>query len=151
MSAELSGECYSCARNSSSDQARHERIYDDGLWRVAHAFNSVMLGWLVIVLQRHATSMSELTANEATNLGQLIASLSSALETELSVDKAYVIFVAEQPGFQHVHVHVVARPQADARGMKLFELLQRPQSEWVSTAEMDAFSDRFRRHLASRA
>lgn len=41
--------CYSCEHNAQPALSPHERIYDDGLWRVSHSFNSTWLGWLVLV------------------------------------------------------------------------------------------------------
>ena len=89
--------CYSCEHNAEPALRRHERIYDDGLWRVAHSFNSTWLGWLVLVLRRHARSVGELTSDEAGVFGWLVPALSRALEAELKVPKAYVLFLAEQP------------------------------------------------------
>jgi diadenosine tetraphosphate (Ap4A) HIT family hydrolase len=133
--------CYSCARNAEAEFPPRERIYNDGLWRVAHAFNAARLGWLVLILRRHASSLSELTNAEAVALGRLLPAASRALEAELGVAKAYVMFLAELERFEHVHVHVVARPDApELRGTAVFELLKRPAAEWVPDVEMDAFA-----------
>ena len=141
--------CYSCEHNAQPDLRPHERIYDDGLWRVTHAFNSTWLGWLVLVLRRHARSVGDLTAPEADVFGWLVPGLSRALEAELQVPKAYVLFLAEQEGFDHLHVHVIARPPEYARGMKVFQLIQRPPDEWVSAAEMDALAARISPRLVA--
>jgi diadenosine tetraphosphate (Ap4A) HIT family hydrolase len=141
--------CFSCEHNASANLQAHERIYDDGLWRVAHSFNSTWLGWLVLVLRRHAGSVGALTPDEAEVFGWLVPALSRALEAELDVPKAYVLFLAEQEGFEHLHVHVVARPPEHARGMKVFHLIQQPSDEWVSTAEMDALAARIAPRLVS--
>ena len=77
--------------------------------------------------------------------GWLVRALSRALEAELHVPKAYVLFIAEQEGFDHLHVHVIARPPEYARGIKVFQLIQRPSEEWVSVAGMDALAERFAR------
>ncbi len=74
--------------------------------------------------------------------GWLVPALSRALEAELKVPKAYVLFLAEQEGFDHVHVHVIARPPEYARGIRVFELIQRPSDEWVSAADMDDLAER---------
>jgi diadenosine tetraphosphate (Ap4A) HIT family hydrolase len=119
--------CYSCEHNAQAALRPHERIYDDGLWRVTHSFNSTWLGWLVLVLHRHAR----------------------ALEAELQVPKAYVLFLAEQEGFDHLHVHVIARPPEYARGIKVFELIQRPSDEWVTAADMDELAERIAPRLVA--
>ena len=74
--------------------------------------------------------------------GWLVPALSRALEAELQVPKAYVLFLAEQEGFDHLHVHVIARPPEYARGINVFQLIQRPSDEWVSAADMDALAER---------
>ena len=139
--------CYSCHHNAQAELSRHERIYDDGLWRVSHSFNSTWLGWLVLVLRRHARSVGELTADEGAVFGWLIPALSRALEAELEVPKAYVLFLAEQEGFDHLHVHVIARPPEYARGIRVFQLIQQPSDEWVGTAAMDALAERIASRL----
>lgn len=141
--------CYSCDHNARTDSPPHERIYDDGLWRVAHSFNSAWLGWLVLVLRRHAGSVGDLTPDEAAVFGWLVPALSRALEVELNVPKAYVLFLGEQEGFDHLHVHVVARPPEHARGIKVFELIQQPSDQWVSAAEMDALAGRISPRLVA--
>jgi hypothetical protein len=39
--------CSSCEQSALTHLPARERIYDDGLWRIAHAFNAGRLGWLV--------------------------------------------------------------------------------------------------------
>jgi len=134
--------CYSCKRNADLSLPPRERIYDDGMWRVAHAFNATRVGWLVLVLRRHVESLGALTAAESRSFGRLVPAASRALEDELGVPKAYVMFLAELTGFHHVHVHVVAQPPQEFRGVKVFDLIKRPDSEWVSDGELDAFAER---------
>lgn len=134
--------CYSCEENALAALPLRERIHDDGLWRIAHAFNAARVGWLVLVLRRHAESLSALTSAEAAVFGRLVPAASRALEAELGVPKAYVLFLAELEQFHHVHVHIVARPSPDLRGTKVFDLLKRPPEEWVTDDDMDAFAAR---------
>lgn len=141
--------CYSCEHNAQLALRPHEQIFDDGLWRVTHSFNSTWLGWLVLVLRRHARSLGELTADEAAVFGWLVPALSRVLEAELQVPKAYVLFLAEQEGFDHLHVHVIARPPEYARSIHVFQLIQRPSDEWVSAADMDEFAERIGTRLVA--
>jgi diadenosine tetraphosphate (Ap4A) HIT family hydrolase len=140
--------CYSCEHGADPKRPPREQIYDDGLWRIAHAFNAARVGWLVLVLGRHAQSLGELTSEEGAVLGRLIPAASRALEAELGVPKAYVMFLAELEHYEHVHVHVVARPSPELRGTKVFDLLKRPPEEWVPDADMDAFAARISARLA---
>jgi diadenosine tetraphosphate (Ap4A) HIT family hydrolase len=139
--------CFSCEQNALATLPPRERIYDDGLWRIAHAFNATHLGWLVLILRRHAESLGALTPTEAAVFGRLVPAASRALETELGVSKAYVMFLAELEQFKHVHVHVVARPSPELRGTKVFDMLKRPPDEWVTEDDMDAFGARITARL----
>ena len=142
-------DCFPCRLNAldpSSLPAR-ERVYDDGQWRVAHAFNSPLPGWMVVVARRHITSFSALTPAEAMALGPLLRGLSAALERTLQAQKAYVLFLAESAGFGHLHIHVVPRQAGlapDRRGTGIFGYLSHPESEWVSPDEMDRIADEVR-------
>jgi hypothetical protein len=95
-------DCYACQHNLQELSAlpSRERVYDDGRWRVAHAFTSALLGWMVVVPRRHVVSMAQLTAGEATAVGPLLAGLSRGLERNLGARKAYVAFFAEAEGLR---------------------------------------------------
>jgi diadenosine tetraphosphate (Ap4A) HIT family hydrolase len=118
MTAEA--ECYSCASNGAIDRLpARERIAADDWWRVAHAFNSALPGWLILVPRRHVTSIAELTDAEAASLGSWQVRLSRALSAVLGCSKTYVAQFAEAEGFAHVHFHIVPRPPdlvAELRG-----------------------------------
>ncbi len=146
-------ECLPCSNNAVEPALLppRERVYDDELWRVAHAFNSALPGWMVVVARRHVVSLSELTAAEAAALGPLLRGLSSALEEVLGASKAYVIFLAE--AVTHVHIHVIPRSAdlpPDRRGPNIFAYLSRPESEWVSRDEMDRIAGEVGRLLDQR-
>src|SRR5439155_13960934 len=103
--------CYSCRLNAADGVALpiRERIFDDGNWRVVHAISSSLPGWLCVVSRRHITTLSELSAAEAEALGPLLKRLSDALERVTGALKCYVMFFAEAPGFEHLHIHVAPR------------------------------------------
>jgi diadenosine tetraphosphate (Ap4A) HIT family hydrolase len=147
-------DCYACQHNLQQPSVlpSRERVYDDGLWRVAHAFTAALPGWMVVVPRRHITSMAELTAEEAIVLGPLLAALSRGLERTLGARKAYVAFFAEAEGFAHLHLHVVPRladlPD-DRRGPRVFGYLEQPADQWVSPEEMDQLAEQLRPLLAA--
>lgn len=135
-------DCLPCHNNGlePSELPPRERVYDDGFWRVAHAFNSALPGWMVVIARRHIASLAETTPAEAAALGPLLRDLSRALAQVVQAQKCYVMFFAEAEGFEHVHIHIVPRladlPD-DRRGAKVFGYLTVPQEQSVTHAEMD--------------
>ena len=56
--------CYACREASVADLPPRARVLRTAHWRVVHAFDSALPGWLVTVPIRHVTSLAELTAAE---------------------------------------------------------------------------------------
>jgi diadenosine tetraphosphate (Ap4A) HIT family hydrolase len=91
--------------------------------------------------------MAELSLEEAAALGPLLRALSRALQDGFGAQKAYVLFLAEQAGFAHLHVHVVPRlPDLppERRGGGIFAYLQEPEAAWLPPAEMDRIAEQLR-------
>ncbi|WP_322755845.1 HIT family protein [Frankia sp. Cas3] len=146
-------DCYSCVGNGSLDTLPpRERILLGSGWRVAHAIRAALPGWLVVVARRHVTSLGDLTAAEASELGLMTWRLGRALADVTGCAKTYVAAFSEAPGFTHIHVHVIPRaeslPTAD-RGPAVFSYLRRPASEWVSSEVMDSLAETLAVSLAS--
>lgn len=148
-------DCYACRQNGTPSEGLppRELVFDDGNWRVVHAFGSAIPGWLVVVCRRHLTSMSQLTSQEAAVLGPLLCALSTALETVFPARKAYVAFLAEAEGFEHLHIHVVPRedgmPPA-RRGKRVFDWLGVPEEEAVADEEADRIALELRPLITNR-
>ncbi|MFZ0216206.1 MAG: HIT family protein [Candidatus Dormiibacterota bacterium] len=120
-----------------------ERIAGDRWWRVAHAFDTSLLGWLVLAPRRHVTALAELTDEEASALGPWPVRLSRALRTVTGCERTYVAQFAEAAGFAHVHFHVVPQARdlpAELLGPRIFQLLGRSAVEQVSAVEREAFA-----------
>lgn len=122
----MTTECYACDQ-SAPDAPFRERIVREGGWRVAHDFNSSLEGWLIVAPLRHVHALDELTADEATALGELVRKASIALKTVTGCEKTYLMLFAEAEGFAHLHVHVVPRmpdQPDDRRGPAVFGYLK---------------------------
>ncbi len=132
-------ECYSCTREAGfAALPPRERIAADEHWRVAHAVRSALPGWLVLLPRRHVTSVAALTDAEAAALGGWQVRLSRALTVVTGCERTYVAQFAEQPGFEHVHFHVLPRPAdlpAELLGPRVFGLLN--AAEPVTDRRMD--------------
>ncbi|MFG2573721.1 HIT family protein [Streptomyces sp. NPDC048481] len=134
-------DCYACRKEEEfGDLPPRERIAHDRHWRVAHALGTAVPGWLVLLPRRHVAAVHDLTDAEASTLGTWQVRLSRALRETTGCAKTYVVQFAEAEGFAHVHFHIVPR-MADLppehRGPGVFELLRRPETEWVTADEAD--------------
>ncbi len=111
-----------------------ERIFETEHWRVVHAFNTSLPGWLVVVSMRHASSFADLTEEEALSFGPFLRRVSRALQEVTGTVRTYTVLFAEKSEHQHVHFHVVPR-RADIpegkKGPRVFDYLGVPEAEIV--------------------
>jgi diadenosine tetraphosphate (Ap4A) HIT family hydrolase len=143
--------CYSCEQDARFDELPpRERVAADDHWRVAHAIETTLAGWLVLVPRRHVTTIAALTDAEAASLGTWQLRLSRALHAVVGCAKTYVAQFAEAEGFSHVHFHVVPR-MADLEdrlvGPQVFDQLRRPADEHVTPERMDEVATAIGRYL----
>ncbi|MGH7641378.1 MAG: HIT family protein [Candidatus Dormibacteria bacterium] len=145
--------CYSCGELApGAELDQDQAIWREGGWRLAHAFNSSLPGWLVLLPDRHLESLAQLSSTEARVLGQLLWRASRALQEVTGCAKTYVALFAEAEGFHHLHFHLVPRASdlaEDRRGPAIFESLHRPEAEWVEVEERRRLALRLRRALAA--
>ena len=133
--------CFACDQQATTFPRPSEDVVHTENWRVAHAFNSTLPGWLVLLPTRHVRSFTELTPEAADELGGLVRRLSAALETVTGCVKTYLMQFSEAEGFSHLHLHLVPRlsdhPE-DARGPRVFSYLSDDQTTGLPVAERDA-------------
>jgi diadenosine tetraphosphate (Ap4A) HIT family hydrolase len=144
-------DCFTCRQNELiGTLPPRELVAFDEHWRVAHAFDSALPGWLVLVPRRHVVSLAELTDDEAATLGIWQVRLARALRGMTGCVKTYVMQFAEQEGFAHVHFHIVPRmpgQPADRRGPRVFGYLGVPDGERLTDDEQDDVAAGIRRNL----
>lgn len=145
-------DCYSCRQESELNGAPiAERVHVSEFWRTAHAFNTTLPGWLVLVPLRHVISIAELSLPEVAELSPLLHRLSRALHEAVGCEKTYVMQFAEAEGFSHVHFHVVPRMPdlpAEYRGPRIFHYLTRPPGEWLTLQARNEIAATVARHMA---
>jgi diadenosine tetraphosphate (Ap4A) HIT family hydrolase len=134
--------CYSCheAAAADADLPPRQRVWRSAHWRVVHAYDTSIPGWLIVIPIRHLTNLAELEPAEAAELGPLLAELSRALVDEVGCLKTYVLLLAEAEGFSHIHFHVVPRmpdQPAELRGPRIFGALGVPPEQAVPATRAD--------------
>ncbi|MET8040575.1 HIT family protein [Micromonospora sp. NPDC005215] len=144
-------DCYTCHHNQQIGALPpRELVAADDHWRIAHAFDTALPGWLVLVPRRHVVSIADLTDAEAASLGTWQVRLSRALRTVTGCVKTYVVQFAEKEGFAHVHFHVVPRmPDLpdDRRGPRIFAYLAASDGQRVNERQQDELAASLRAQL----
>jgi diadenosine tetraphosphate (Ap4A) HIT family hydrolase len=138
-------ECLTCKSNSGEERiSPGPTILEGNYWLVEHTYPVKRLGWMVIVLKRHAEALHELTVEEFTELAQLQAQLTHFLFEELHCQKEYISCFGEAENFAHIHFHVFAKPAdlpEELKGGKSFNLLKVSREEAVPAGEIIAFCE----------
>ena len=148
---ELVPGCFSCDQQALASRPPREDVIRTDHWRVAHAFNSTLPGWLVLLPTRHVTSFTELTPEAADELGGLVRRLGTALEAVTGCVKTYLMQFSEAEGFSHLHLHLVPRQPdhpENARGPRVFVYLNDDRAQWLPPTERDAIALAVRAALA---
>jgi diadenosine tetraphosphate (Ap4A) HIT family hydrolase len=145
-------ECWTCKSNSGEKRiSPGPTIFEGKYWLVEHAYPVKVIGWIVIVLKRHAEALHELTAEEFAELGQIQARLIPLLHEELHCEKEYISCYAEMEHFRHIHIHVFARPfdlPEELKGGHSFALLKVKPEEAVPPSEIVAFCELLKNKFA---
>jgi diadenosine tetraphosphate (Ap4A) HIT family hydrolase len=135
--------CYICDQQAAVSRPPREDVVHTDHWRVVHAFNSTLPGWLVLLPTRHIASFTDLTPEAADELGGLVRRLGIALQAVTGCVKTYLMQFSEAEGFVHLHLHLVPRMPdhpADARGPRVFAFMADDEARWLPEAERDAIA-----------
>ena len=145
-------ECWTCKSNTGEKRnSPGPTIFEGEYWFVEHAYPVKTIGWIVLVLKRHAEALHELTSAEFIELAQIQGRLIPLLHKELSCEKEYVSCYAEMDHFRHIHFHVFAKPPnlpQELRGGGSFALLKVTVEEAVPPKEISAFCGLLREKFA---
>jgi diadenosine tetraphosphate (Ap4A) HIT family hydrolase len=144
-------ECLTCLNLSGERRiSPGPYIYKGQYWVVDHAYPTTHLGWLVILPKRHIEALHELSKEEFQELADIQYRLTQVIHTNPSVQKEYLMCIAEGEGFAHVHFHVVPKPfdlPEHLRGPRIFALLMVDREQAIPAQELTAFCEEFTRKL----
>ena len=144
-------ECLTCKSNSGEQRISPGPTISEGkYWLVEHAYPVKRLGWIVIVLKRHAEALHDLTTEEFAELGNLQSQVTRFMFEELHSQKEYISCYGEAEGFPHIHFHVFSKPAdlaEELKGGNSFSLLKVSREEAVPSGEIIAFCELLRNKL----
>jgi len=138
-------DCWSCTQHAAPAPPQRERVVLTEHWHAAHAFNSTLPGWLVLLPNRHVGAFTDLTEAEAAEMGPLVRRLSAALSEVTGCVKTYLMQFSEAEGFSHLHLHLVPRGPdhpVGALGPRVFAFLSEDPAAWLGEDERDRLGAR---------
>lgn len=147
-------ECGTCERVQQRDEGTAplwDSIIRSDQWDVVHAYDTSLLGWIVLVPRRHMEAVDELTESEGHELADLLRNVSSFLKRSLGCTKTYIMQFAEHPLHPHVHFHVVPRMPGipkENMGANVFHYLGVDDESRVPEDEMNRLADQLRQELS---
>jgi diadenosine tetraphosphate (Ap4A) HIT family hydrolase len=124
-------------------------IHETANWFVEHTVGSLGLGTLILKPKRHVTRVSELTDDEAAELGPLIHRSAAVLDELIEPEQVYTCLWSHAGGTP-VHIHYVVQPatrELMARHQSYGPHLQVAMFDADVTppeAEVEAFAERAR-------
>jgi diadenosine tetraphosphate (Ap4A) HIT family hydrolase len=142
-------ECYSCKSLSGENRiSPGPLIFEGKYWVIEHAYPIGIVGWLVIVLKRHAEALHELTPEEFNELALLMNKTCKLLHDNLGSYKEYAACFAEAEHFNHIHFHIIptdAEFPKDLKGSSSFKLLSVTKEESVSKEAVIKYCENLRK------
>jgi diadenosine tetraphosphate (Ap4A) HIT family hydrolase len=121
-------------------------IADTGSWRVEHCVGPLGVGTLIVKPLRHVVHVSDLTGEEAAELGPVLQAAAAVVTELLKPEQVYVCLWSHaggKPGHIHFVVQPVSRETMDrhaAYGPAL-QVAMFAAGERLDEGELDAFCD----------
>jgi len=145
-------DCFICRKHRGEIEVTGGAIYEDKLLFVSHILDmqnpdSTYLGYLMIETKRHIPGLADATDAEAQAIGLTVTKLSRALKASADAEHIYEFVMGHH--IPHLHVHVIARYPGAPREYWGTRVDEWPGAPHGGPAEIAAFSERIRQHLAS--
>lgn len=106
--------CYACRLTMEPESCPGGTLLATELWVVQHCTGPLPLGTLIVKPLRHVIHISELSAQEAEELGPLLRRVSAAVHTLCKADQVYVCAWGHRSWTAN-HVHFVVQPAWNAQ------------------------------------
>lgn len=146
--------CFACDLLSGAEPLPGGRIAETRHWVVEHCVGPLGLGTAIVKPFRHVVHVSDLTDEEAAELGPLLVRVSGAVERYAGAEQVYVTLWSHMGGVP-VHIHFVVQPVTtelkEAHGGIVGPRLQLAMfdgAEPLDPVGVDAASDALRAALA---
>lgn len=91
-------------------------VYEDDHWRLRHATETNILGYLVLESKRHFLDLAQASADECATYGTTLALAMKVIRQVVKPARIYTFSLAE--AVPHFHVHLIPRTDALPRAYR---------------------------------
>jgi diadenosine tetraphosphate (Ap4A) HIT family hydrolase len=120
-------------------------IYEDEHWRIRHANETNILGYLILESKRHLLDLSQADESELLSYGPLLGALMKAIRSVTDCQRVYTFTLAEM--VPHFHVHLIPRTASIPRAYRGRGIMSYPLQPTADKELMVQTCDRLRRAL----
>ncbi|MEK4566281.1 HIT family protein [Alkalihalobacillus sp. FSL R5-0424] len=124
-------------------------LFENDNWIITPgAFDSHIVGYLLLEPKRHIENWYEFNNNELEEMGTFISRVEQGLRSFLDIDRLYVLTISEE--VRHLHFHLI--PRSTNGGKKGIELIkqatqQKEINEFLSKEEFNEIIFKIRNSL----
>lgn len=141
--------CFICAKHQGEIKTSGITIYEDDYVYVGHIDSNDPLkyiGHLMIDLKRHVPTLGDMTMEEASTFGMVMAKVSTALMASERIEHVYALVSGNS--VPHLHMHLVARyihtPKKHWGPMAVYDWADAPRGDENEVIE---FCHRIKKYL----
>jgi diadenosine tetraphosphate (Ap4A) HIT family hydrolase len=106
--------CEACRLTNGDAPLPGGRVFQTPHWVVEHCIGALGVGTLIVKPFRHRMHVSDLTMEEAAELGPLLQRTTRVIQTLAAADQVYVCLWSHA-GWEPVHIHFVLQPAWNAQ------------------------------------
>lgn len=135
-------DCIICQKHKNFEASTGEPIIERGGWVLTHFpfvdGQKATKGYLLIETQRHIENLTDMNAQEAASLGELICEGSQLMKFRMNAEHVYVFRINDKVG--HLHFHLVPRYADTPKEFWGFKISDYPGAQKISLAEIHEVS-----------
>ncbi len=106
-----SGGCVLCRGPDGDSELGRVQVWEDPLWRVTTTRRGELLGFSYLEPKRHIPYITDLTGDEASTLGTVLARTTKVLRAATGTEIVYVYVFGD--GVPHLHLHLAPHRTGD--------------------------------------
>ena len=104
--------CILCRGKQADPELRRVQVWENNLWRLTISLEAEVLGFAYLEPKRHIPAITDLSGEEASTFGDVLATISRVLIEVTQAEQIYLYVFGG--GLDHLHIHLAPHRTGDA-------------------------------------